>query len=231
MIRIERKDTAQTQLAIKDLEVARKSGNSYNTENVNRALKEVFRGKCYICENKNATSYQIEHLIPHRGNTQLKYDWNNLFWVCAHCNNIKSDKYEPILDCTKRSVEQLIAFRKKGYFGAEEKLEFTPLVSDDEEVEHTVSLLEDVYYGTTPQKKIEAQIIRKNLRKDLSKFKEYVREYQEAEDVVEKDDIGELLKRELKDSSEFTAFKRWLIWDNEMFSEIEKYIPKKEQNE
>lgn len=145
----------------------------------------------------------------------------------AHCNNIKSDKYEPILDCTKRSVEQLIAFRKKGYFGAEEKLEFTPLVSDDEEVEQTVSLLEDVYYGTTPQKKIEAQIIRKNLRKNLSKFKEYVREYQEAEDAVEKDDIGELLKRELNNSSEFTAFKRWLIWDNEMFSEIEKYIPKK----
>lgn len=151
-----------------------------------------------------------------------------MFWVCAHCNNIKSDKYEPILDCTKRSVEQLIAFRKKGYFGAEEKLEFTPLVSDDEEVEQTVSLLEDVYYGTTPQKKIEAQIIRKNLRKNLSKFKEYVREYQEAEDAVEKDDIGELLKRELKDSSEFTAFKRWLMWDNEMFSEIEKYIPKKD---
>ena len=85
-----------------------------------------------------------------------------------------------------------------------------------------------VYYGTTPQKKIEAQIIRKNLRKNLSKFKEYVREYQEAEDAVEKDDIGELLKRELNNSSEFTAFKRWLIWDNEMFSEIEKYIPKKD---
>ena len=99
---------------------------------------------------------------------------------------------------------------------------------NDEEVEQTVSLLEDVYYGTTPQKKIEAQIIRKNLRKNLSKFKEYVREYQEAEDAVEKDDIGELLKRELNNSSEFTAFKRWLIWDNEMFSEIEKYIPKKD---
>ena len=228
MIRIERKDTAQTQLAIKDLEEASQRGNSYNTENVNRALKAVFYGKCYICENKHATSYQIEHLIPHHGNARLKYDWNNLFWACAHCNNIKSDKYEPILDCTKRSVEQLIAFRKKGYFGAEEKLEFTPLVSDDEEVERTVSLLEDVYYGTTPQKEIEAQIIRKNLRKNLSKFKEYVREYQEAEDVVEKDDIGELLKRELNNSSEFTAFKRWLIWDNEMFSEIEKYIPKKD---
>ena len=38
MIRIERKDTAQTQLAIKGLEEASQRGNSYNTENVNRAL-------------------------------------------------------------------------------------------------------------------------------------------------------------------------------------------------
>lgn len=42
MIRIKRKDTAQTQLAIKDLEEASQRGNSYNTENVNRALKAVF---------------------------------------------------------------------------------------------------------------------------------------------------------------------------------------------
>ena len=52
-----------------------------------------------------------------------------------------------------------------------------------------------------------------------------MREYQEAEDEEEKEDIGELLKRELRDSSAFTAFKRWLIWDNEMYSDIEKYIP------
>jgi len=34
-----------------------------------------------------------------------------------------------------------------------------------------------------------------------------------------------LIKRELKDSSAFTAFKRWLIWDNRIYSELEKYIP------
>ena len=34
-----------------------------------------------------------------------------------------------------------------------------------------------------------------------------------------------LLKRELKDSSAFTAFKRWLIWDNEeKYGELEKFI-------
>lgn len=32
-------------------------------------------------------------------------------------------------------------------------------------------------------------------------------------------------KKELRDSAAFAAFKRWLIWDNEMFSEIEQFIP------
>lgn len=224
MIKIERRDTAKAQRAIEDLQEARRLKSSYNTEGVNRALREIFYGKCYICENKKATSYQIEHLIPHRGDEKLKYDWQNLFLSCAHCNNIKSDKYEPVLDCTKEPVEKLIAFRKKGYFGSEERLEFTACVENDEKIKNTIALLEDAYYGTTPQKKMEAKIIRKELREELSKFKEYVREYQEAEDEEEKEDI-DLLKRELKDSSAFTAFKRWLIWDNNMYSEIEKCIP------
>ena len=196
MIKIERKETEKTEQAIADLQKANDNESTYNIESVNRALREVFHGKCYICENKAATSYQIEHLVPHRGDKTLKYDWKNLFWSCAHCNNIKSDKYESIIDCTER-----------------------------EDVKNTIALLEAVYYGTTPQKKIEAQIIRKTLRQNLSNFKEYVREYQETEDKEEKEDIGYLLKKELRDSAAFAAFKRWLIWDNEMFSEIEQFIP------
>lgn len=57
---------------------------------------------------------------------------------------------------------------------------------DNAAIRNTILLLNDAYYGTTPQKKMEARIIRKTLRKDLSKFKEYVREYQEAENEEEK---------------------------------------------
>ena len=106
MIKIERKETEKTKQAIADLQKASENESSYNIESVNQALKEIFHGKCYICENKAVTSYQIEHLVPHRGDKTLKYDWKNLFWSCAHCNNIKSDKYEPILDCTKEPVEK-----------------------------------------------------------------------------------------------------------------------------
>lgn len=99
------------------------------------------------------------------------------------------------------------------------------ICENNKAVENTILLLNNVYYGTTPQKEFEARVIRKELRKELTQFKEYVREYQEAEDEDEKEDVELLIKRELKDSSAFTAFKRWLIWDNRIYSELEKYIP------
>lgn len=72
MIKVERKLTDKAQKAIESLEEAKAKNASYNTLEVNSALREMFHGKCYICENKEITSYQIEHLIPYRGNKELK---------------------------------------------------------------------------------------------------------------------------------------------------------------
>lgn len=205
------------------MQKAKASKSTYNTPEVNAALLEMFHGKCYICENKQITSYQIEHLYPHHGNMDLKYNWENLFLSCAHCNNTKLDKYDPILDCTKENVEKRIAFRKRGYFGIEEELIFEALDADEETI-NAQKLLQEVYYGATPQKKIEAKILRRTLRKELSEFKEYVREYQEAEGE-EREDLRYLLKQQLGDSSPFAAFKRWLIKDNkETYQELLAYI-------
>lgn len=224
MIKVARKNTEKSEKAKDSLKKEKQKNGSYNTPEVNAALKEMFHGKCYICENKQITSYQIEHLIPHRGNVDLKYDWNNLFLACAHCNNTKLDKYDPIIDCTKENVEEMIAFRRKGYFGTDEKLIFDMLDDSRIEIQNTVRLLQEVYYGSTPQKKMEATILRRNLRKELSEFKEYVREYVEAEDE-EKEDLMCLLQQQLRDSSPFVAFKRWLIRDNrEAYPELLMYI-------
>lgn len=223
MIKVERKSSEKAEKAIESLRREKARSGSYNTPEVNAALREMFHGKCYICENKQITSYQIEHLVSHRGNADLKYDWNNLFLACVHCNNTKLDKYEPIIDCTKENVEALIAFRRTGYFGTDEKLLFEKL-DDRIEVENTIKLLQEVYYGSTPQKKMESTILRRMLRKEFSAFKEYVREYHEAEDE-EKEDLKYLLQKELRDSSPFAAFKRWLIRDNrEVYAELLGYI-------
>ena len=220
MIKFTRSDTEKARKAVSILQAAREGDSGYNKREVNEALIEMFRGKCYICENKDGiSSYQIEHLIPHRGNLELKYDWNNLFWSCAHCNNIKNARYEPILDCSQVEVDKKIAFRKEGFFGIQEKFVFTPL-ENNEETRNTVALLHDAYYGTTPQKKIEATNIRKALRTELSNFKNLIREYEEAEEY-DKDDLKCAILREVRDNSAFTAFKRWILWDNkERYKEL-----------
>lgn len=87
-----------------------------------------------------------------------------------------------------------------------------------EEVSNTVALLQDAYYGTTIQKEMEAKTIRKKLRKELHDFKEYVREYQEAEGE-DREDLLYLIRNNLKPNSPFAAFKRWLVKDNAEYYE------------
>ena len=66
MVKIERIENEITKNAILSLEKAKQNGTTYNTPEVNNALYAIFYGKCYICENKQGSSYQIEHLRPHK---------------------------------------------------------------------------------------------------------------------------------------------------------------------
>lgn len=212
MVKFSRNDTDKARAAVRSLCKAKASNTTYNTPEVNAALVEMFHGKCYICENKEASSFQIEHLRSHKRNVDLKYDWNNFFWSCAHCNNLKNVRYEPILDCSQVDVDLKVAFRKKGYFGTDEAYEFVAL-ENSIEVKNTVELLYASYYGNTPQKKLEAANIRRALRRSLSDFKNMIREYEEAEEY-DKDDLRYLIRAEVSTGSSFTAFKRWLLWDH-----------------
>ena len=142
----------------------------------------------------------------------MKIDWNNLFLTCGHCNNIKSSRYENILDCTEVDVDELISFRKEGNFAWDEHIEIKPIVNSLE-VYETVDLLKKVYNGTTVMKKMEAINVKKELRNEIIKFMNAINEYWDAEGE-DKEDAKYLIIRELKASSPFTAFKRWIIRDN-----------------
>lgn len=226
MVRFERKDTNRARLAIASLakEKAKRSG-TYNTPEVNAALQEMFHHKCYLCEKGNLTNgYQIEHLQPHKGDKDLKFDWSNLFLSCSHCNNIKLGKYDPILDCSQIPIDRKISFRKTGYFGVREDVEFLPL-EDDVETQNTADLLQAVFHGETFQKQIEARSLRKKLRSELSTFKNLLRDYREEDDETVKQKILRAIQDELENSSEFTAFKRWIIWDYaDQYPEIAAYL-------
>ena len=99
MVKIERTMPPPRSL---EIEKEKKAG-SYTCEDVIAQLAQDGHGKCYLCEINELQSIQVEHLRAHHGgkDKNRKFDWNNLFYSCAHCNNVKNQqKYDGlILDC------------------------------------------------------------------------------------------------------------------------------------
>ena len=71
-----------------------KANGSYEKTDVVEQLRKDFHNKCYICEIDKLQDPQVEHLRPHFNgkNKDLKFDWNNLFWSCGHCNGVKNQR-------------------------------------------------------------------------------------------------------------------------------------------
>ena len=90
MVKVERSFPAPESLA----KEAQKKNGSYSEPDVIRRLKKDFHDKCYICEMNHLQDPQVEHLLPHKNGKfpERKYDWNNLFWSCGHCNNVKNQQ-------------------------------------------------------------------------------------------------------------------------------------------
>lgn len=105
MVKIERSPIAPASLAIEKA----KGTDNYRGEDVIQQLHHDFHGKCYLCEIDELQSIQVEHLRPHHNgqDRDRMFDWNNLFYSCAHCNNVKNMRqYEDlILDCCQIDPE------------------------------------------------------------------------------------------------------------------------------
>jgi hypothetical protein len=198
------------------LAIEKAKNGTYNCEEVLLQNKLDFRNKCYICEDKEPHSINTEHFIPHRNNQDLKFDWENLFFCCAHCNNTKLAKieYDEILNCTVLIDQVDVAIRYQiDPFPMEEAI--ITAMMDSQKVHNTVNLLNAVYNGTTVLKKIEAANLRSKLLKDIRRFQGLLFQfYDDSYNDVEKAEIKNTILRDLRPSSSFTAFKRWIIRGN-----------------
>lgn len=194
-----------------------KNNGTYRCEGVAESLKNEFFNKCYICETKEIQSLNIEHFTPHKGDRDLMFDWQNLFYSCGHCNSIKGAKHDNILNCTIESegVDIKIKYEIKPF--PKEKAIITAM-EESEKVLNTVALLKDIYNGTTEQKIIISANIRNKLLSEIRIFQGLLFDYfDEENNEQEKDDFRRRISRHLKASSNFTAFKRWIIRDNEEY--------------
>jgi hypothetical protein len=221
MVYLEKSQPAPNSLEIEKA----KANGSYRCADVLERLKADFKNKCYICEYKEPTTINVEHFKPHKENKDLKFDWNNLYWACSHCNNTKLANFENILNCTNlaHKVERKLQYLFKPY--PYEKVVIEEQEKTPETLE-TKQLLESVYNGTTKLKVIESANLRNKLLDEIIDFQHYLCEYfKDTNSVNDKDYFLIKIRGHLCRGSNFTAFKRWIILENQTLTdEFERYI-------
>ena len=220
MVYFEKSQPAPTSLA----EEKKKKSGTYRTTEVIEKINIDFSSKCYICEQKQPTTINVEHFLAHQNNIDLKFDWNNLFYACGHCNNVKlaDEKFNNILNCTLGSdnVDTAIAYKFNPF--PKEKPCFEVLISS-EKAENTKEFLDKVFNGVhTDLKTLEGANLRDLLLKSIKEFQELLIEYYK----YDKDEHTLMkIKTHLNKTIVFTTFKRYIIRNNEdLNQEFANYI-------
>ena len=198
-----------------------KTIKDYRTEEVITKLNEMFFGKCYLCEKDNISGIEVEHLIPHKNNENLKYDWNNLFYSCSRCNCIKGT-IEKFLDCTNIDVSKAIELRCPSS-DSDPVIVNLGLFGESEEILATKELLEECYNNrSTAIRGISRQALIDEIIKhyacwlDLKlKLRDNLLSTREENEILEK------LEKMCHSNYPFSAFWKWHIYrDNVLKDKI-----------
>ena len=209
MIKVERSYPAPLSLSIEKA----KANGTYRCEGVVPALRHDFNNKCYICELGDLQDPEIEHLIPHKGcNKDLEFDWDNLFWACRNCNDIKNQrKYaEGIIDCCHIDPELLL--RQEVASG---KVNVTVLgKTTDVVIKNTAMLLNEVFNkNNTEMRTVRQQERYRKLLQEMNVLYRTLEKYNGSLASV-KNLYYRILESLLDRKTPFASFKRQYVRDN-----------------
>ena len=191
----------------KDLQIpsSLKTTSAYDGEDVKKQLLADQYGKCYICERKRDTDFEIEHHKSQKNYPNLIQDWNNLFMGCGYCNRKKSSRFDNILNpknCNvEDEIEQRIDFANK-------KALFYSNVSDSQHYD-TISLLNNIFNGGKRIRDTKEECFFEQVLSAINRFSDLVCKYlANPVPTTEK-----AVRDELSIDKEWLGFKYWVIRD------------------
>ena len=180
---------------------------SWNCEDVNSRLMKDQHGKCYLCERRIVTDFQVEHLKSCNANPDKAYQWSNLLWACSYCNQKKSDSFDCILnpiECdVENSIFQKIDFPKSFVIF---RSEGDPTI----ESEATVELLKRIFNGLGKYRKLREQQLYDYTKARITSFQALCLSWLNNES----EELRNAIIEELDIRSEFLGFKYWIIRSN-----------------
>lgn len=207
-----------------------KADGNYGCGNVYDLLNKDFKNKCYLCESEVLIP-EIEHFIPNSvDNGKYKFDWNNLFFACSHCNGIKSDNYNTnksnqILNCTNINHNVFGWIKYEITNPIKKEIKITPL-NNDIKTKNTAELLNKIYnVDSKGRRKTVAIKIHKKIIKEILKLQLI---FKNITTIPEDEDMLEDIKRRLRKSSPYSAFKIWEIIDTYGKEYLANFIDKEE---
>lgn len=215
MVKIERTRIPPSSLAVE----AKKAKGIYNSPDVIQQLKKDFNDKCYICELKGLSDPEVEHLKPHHGRkiSERVFDWNNLFYACPHCNNLKKEaKYDDkIIDCCEENPETIL---EQCYENGHVSVDY---VLDEDRAVMTAMLIQDCFEKrNTGIREAACQYRIDHLAEEMNVLYKTLKKYKEN---PQSQRYKRSLKATLSTTSAFAAFKR-----NYVRKHIEDYPDLKE---
>lgn len=188
----------------------------YDAADVIAQLRHDFYDKCYLCGDKINKDLRVEHFAPHLDGKypDRKFDWNNLFLSCDHCNSIKSNSYnhngKSIINPVTQKPEALIGHKVTGFSLPE--ISFEALKTSGE-ITNTIELLEKIFHGHDDSS--DAQIskcehLRKSLEREFGDFIISIH-YYKTKNGFEKELYKAKILDHLSDKSAFIEFKRHYV--------------------
>lgn len=188
----------------------------YDGEDVKSQLLEDHHGKCYICERRLVTDFEIEHFKSKTNYPELIQDWRNLFLVCRYCNGKKSDSFDnnvyPLDVNIEEEIEQRIDFRCN-------RASFRTVV-DDEQHRNTVEMLHVFYNGKQNFRKKKEERFFDYAKQQMIVFLRTINNF--MMDATPQNRA--LVAEELSIDKEMLGFKYWVIRDNNLETEFRNEI-------
>lgn len=204
-----------------------KANGTYRHVDIISVIKKDFFNRCYLCE-ANPQVINIEHLVPHRDVHELIFEWGNLFWSCGHCNNIKSAKYDNILNCTtQEDIEDILIYHFDPFPTEDVHIEVAPSHVDFPQVQQTQALLQAVFNGSTTLKKIESNGLRKLIVLELIRMQRLLLDLDDENKSLEEiADIKLKIISALSPNSLFASFKRSKVRNKpNLLAHLKTHIP------
>lgn len=189
-------------------------GKRYDEEDVRRQLIDDQRGKCYLCERKAGTEFEIDHVRSQNQYPDERLNWSNLLLICGYCNRKKGNWFDDIPDPTLEHIEELIV-QEIDY--TNKRARFTPSQPDPApQVNAIIKLLSSIYNGSKPTRKVKEELFFEQMISVMNLFTRAVNLFLQKRSEVSKN----LVREYLRDDEEFLGFKYWIIYSSEELREV-----------